>query len=158
MKFPPMTKGTYKTTDEASIKCSCGTTIEFKSEEIFKFCSGCGTKHNKMRAGTSSYSYSGVMSDQLLKVVDACQEFYFESDVVTNGAGHRMYGLRRHHSPEVSSYIDASKGTVTMKTQAITVDVYTNADNEVWNSGIKQHSMDKVRLEFSDEEIFSVNQ
>ena len=156
MKFPKMTKGTYETTDEVSEACRCGATIEFKSTEIFKFCRDCGTKHNKMRIGTSSYTYAGVMSDQLAKLINVREEFWFESDVVTGGPGHRMYSLRRYHSPEVSSYIDASKGTVTMQAHTIAVEVHTNAEKEVWNSSIKQHTMDKVRLEFSDEEIFTL--
>ncbi len=158
MKFPPMEKGTYRTTDEASVKCRCGTNVEFKSNEIFKFCSGCGEKHNKMRLGTSSYTYSGVMSDALKAITPECQEFYFESDLVTNGPGHRMYGLIKYHTPKVSAYIDASKGTVEMSADKVHVNVYTNAEGGVWSTEIRQHQMDKIRLEFSDEEIFKLTE
>jgi len=156
MKFPPMTKGAYKATDKATLHCNCGANVDFKEEDIFKFCSGCGKKHNKTRVGTSSYSYSGVMSDRLREAVDPCQEFYFEKDVVTNGPGHRIYELRRYHSVEVSSYIDASKGYVKMHSDCISVEVYTNSEKEVWSSSIKQHTMDNIRIEFSDEEIFKL--
>jgi hypothetical protein len=158
MKFPKMTKGTYRIDDEALIKCGCGTDVKFAKNEVFKFCSSCGRKHNKMRVGTSSYSYSGVMSDALSAIMPMCQEFYFESDVVTNGPGHRMYGLVRYHSPQVSAYIDASKGTVKMIADKVSVDVYTDAEGNVWSANIKKSNFDKISLEFSDEEIFKLTE
>lgn len=156
MKFPPITNGTYKETDKATLHCSCGANVYFKEDDIFKFCSECGKKHNKMRVGTSSYSYSEVMRNRLSEVANSCTELYFEKDVVTSGPGHRIYELKRYHSIEASSYIDASKGYVKMHADFISVDVYTNSNKEVYNSSIKQYTIDEIRLEFSDEEIFKL--
>lgn len=155
MKTPQMT-GTYKISDAADIECSCGNNIEFSQGEVFKYCSKCGKKNNKMRAGTSSYTYSEVMSDALRQIIPEDQEFFYESKLVGGGPGHSVYSVMRYHSPEISAYINASKGIVKMSSESVSVSVYTNGEGKVWSNELKYSEANNIRLEFTDTEIFSM--
>lgn len=155
MSTHPMTEGKYKLSDSGETICSCGAQVSFSSKEVFKHCSGCGNQYNKMRLGTSSFTYSGVMSRELQKLVDECIEFFFEADNVTNGAGHRQLCLVRWHSPEVSAYIDASKAKITLHSEKCSANVYTHNDGHSWSSEVRQTTFETITVELTDREIFT---
>jgi len=155
MKFPKKEPGKYTVDSECSEKCGCGETVSFKSGEVFKFCGGCGREHNKLRFGTSSYSYSDVMASELEKLLPKCMELFYESDVKSNGSGHRQLSLRRYHTPEISAYIDASRAIIRMPYETIYINIYAN-DTGAWSKEMRETTFENIRLEFTDREIYGM--
>ena len=149
--------GKYKLTDEVHEKCRCGGTVDFAQNEVFKFCPKCGEKHNKMRFGTSSYTYAGVMSQELARKLGEIGPAFFEFDENSGAAGHRIVFVRKVIFKDASGFIDASKAHVNFTSESVGVEVYTNASGH-WSTHLhRRHFGDDFSVGFSDDEIFNMS-
>ncbi len=151
---------TYQIDYAGTVECpDCGAKVEFKENQVFKFCSDCGNQINKLRLGYSSWDYASVMKRELKAKLGDVGPWYFKQRSHTGDRYKELFWLKKVELEELSAYADSPKVIIKLQEKLISVEVADYSEtNDIDHAKVSIRNFGGHRIELKDKELYDISE